>query len=66
VVSVPTGGAIEAWPWTSETAWFVDKSAGVPPNLYFENDYIFDLCDLIFLELLLVDFVGGNWGKEGL
>jgi hypothetical protein len=31
--SIPTGGALEVWPWTlgSKTAWLVNKSAGRPP-----------------------------------
>ena len=30
--SIPTGGALEVWPWTlgSRTAWLVNKSAGQP------------------------------------
>ena len=32
VGSIPTGGALEVWPWTfgSRTAWLVNKSAGQP------------------------------------
>ncbi len=31
--SIPTGGALEVWPWTFgfRTAWLINKSAGPPP-----------------------------------
>ncbi len=30
---IPTGGALEVWPWTFgfRTAWLINKSAGLPP-----------------------------------
>jgi hypothetical protein len=33
VGSIPTGGALEVWPWTFgfRTAWLINKSAGPPP-----------------------------------
>jgi hypothetical protein len=33
VGSIPTGGALEVWPWTFgfRTAWLINKSAGLPP-----------------------------------
>ncbi len=39
--SIPTGGALEVWPWTfgSRTAWLVNKSAG-QPQLMQEHDRV--------------------------
>ncbi len=34
--SIPTGGALEVWPWTFgfRTAWLINESAGRPPFIY--------------------------------